>query len=361
MFYQLSEKNARRIVVILMFAAGTLGFFLPGKFSEMDKRSSIERAIELNDKGDYKGAAIMLEDLKGIDSPIVHNELGFAYLQMGQYDWAEKEFKRAIEIVPQYSTAHFNLAAVYSHTERGSDASFEFSRAKETSRYAVSEKKIYGLSGDIWDNIVLRLLLSLLLAYLGYRIPWAVIKFLKRRRIKKYGNQLADGLIMVSNGLRAGFSLLQALELVSKEARPPLSQEFDLMLKEHRLGYDLDEALRRLYERMPTMDTKIFVNSILILRETGGNLTEIFDAIAETIQERKRVQDKIKTMTAEGETQTLILAILPIALAFVLDRLDPDFFSLMFTTFLGWVIITLMAFMEGIGVYWMLKIVRVKI
>jgi tight adherence protein B len=188
-----------------------------------------------------------------------------------------------------------------------------------------------------------------------------IINFFRRRRINKFDDQLADGLVMASNGLRAGFSMLQAFDVVSKEARPPLSQEFELLLKEHRLGYELDEALRHLYERMPTTDTRIFVNSILILRETGGNLTEIFDTISETIQERKRVQKKIKTMTAEGKTQAVILAILPIALGFILGMMTPEVFSLMYTTFLGWILIILMALMEGAGFFWMLKIARVKI
>lgn len=361
MFYRLSEKNARRLVIVLMFTAGAFGFLLPGRFSEMDKLASIERAIDLNKKGNYKEVVVILEDLKGIDSPIVHNELGIAYLGTGQYDWAEKEFQKAIKILPDYSKSHYNLAGVYTSLGRDSDAFIELSKAEETSKYTVSEEDVYRLSGGILDNIFLRLMLLILMAYLGYKIPWAAIKFLKRRRITKFDAQLADGLVMISNGLRAGFSLVQALELTSKEARPPLSQEFELMLKEHRLGYDLDEALRRLSERMPTTDTKMFVNSTLILRETGGNLTEIFDTISQTMQERKRVKSKIKTMTAEGETQAVILAILPIALAFILDKMDPDMFTLMHTTTLGWILIILMAFMEAVGLLWMLKIVRVKI
>lgn len=361
MFYQLSETTARRLVLISMIAAGIFGFLLPGKFSQIEKMSSIQTAIHLNKEEKYKEASIILGDLKRLNSPIVHNELGIAYVGMRNYDWAENEFKKAIKLLPEYSKAHYNLAGVYTHRGKNMDASFALKKAKETSKYSVSEEDLYRISGDIWSNLTLRLLLAGMLAYLGYKLPWMLIKFLKRRRIKKYDDQLADALIMVSNGLRAGLSLLQALEIVSKDTKPPLSQEFELLLKEYQLGYDIDEVLRRLFERMPTLDTKIFVNSVLILRETGGNLTELFDTIASTIQERKRVQKKIKTMTAEGEAQAVILCILPIVLGFILDKLNPEIFGLMYTTFLGWVMIIIMALMEGIGLYWMLKIVRVKI
>ena len=112
---------------------------------------------------------------------------------------------------------------------------------------------------------------------------------------------------------------------------------------------------------MPTKDANIIVNSILILRETGGNLTEIFDTLSETMQERKRVLDKIKTMTAEGVMQTYMLAALPLVLALILDQMNPEIFSLLYTTPVGWMFIVLMALMEGIGIFWMLKIVKVKV
>lgn len=361
MFYRLSAKAIRRLVLIVMLAGAIIGFFLPGKFSELDKLYSVNRAMDLNKKGDYEEVVVILSELRHLESPLLHNELGTAHLGMLNYDQAQKEFEKAIGILPQYSNAHLNLAVTYSRLGKNMDAAFELSRARESSKYTISDEELYRLSGSIWDRMFLRLLLAGLMAYGGYRLPWAVINLLRRRRIKKFDDQLPDGLMMTSNGLRAGFSMLQAFDIVSKETRPPLSQEFELLLKEHRLGYELDEALRMLSERIPTVDTKIFVNSVLILRETGGNLTEIFDTIAQTIQERKRVQKKIKTMTAEGETQAVILAILPIVVGFILAKLTPEVYNLMFTTLLGWVLIILMALMEVAGLYWMLKIARVKV
>jgi tight adherence protein B len=172
---------------------------------------------------------------------------------------------------------------------------------------------------------------------------------------------LADGLVMIANGLRAGLSLVQSMEMVVREANPPLSQEFEMVLSEHRLGSSLGDALTHLAQRMPGTDTKIMVNATLILLESGGNLPERFDTLAQTIQERRRIQLKIKSMTAEGETQAWILTLLPMVLALMLNAMNHEVFSLMYTTVLGWMLIALIVLMESVGLFMMLKIVRVKI
>jgi len=361
MFILVSEGRLRSIVLLLTIVLGAVGFLLPGQVAEIDTTYTIDRAIEFNKKENYERVAILLEDLANLDSPIVHNELGIAYLGLENYDRAVQEFSKALEILPEYSKAHYNLSFAYTKVGKFLEASFEASKGKETEKYDISKKALYNISGSMWDNLPMRLFLAVILAFLGYRALGMLIRFLKQRRRKKFDNQLPDGLNMAANGLRAGFSLIQAIEMVSKETPPPLSQEFELVLKEHRLGLDLKDALNHLSERMGTGDTKIFVNSILILLDTGGNLTEIFDTIAETIQERKRVHQKIQTMTAEGQTQAYILAILPLALAFLMNKMSPGTFDLMLTTFLGWLLILLVAGMEIVGIYWMLKTVRVKI
>lgn len=361
MFYRLDKKSVWRLVVISMITGGVIGFFLPGKFSEIDKLTSINRAIKLNKKVKYKEAELILGEFKKMDSPIIHNELGVAYLGLDNYEWAEKELKEAIDLLPNYSKAHFNLGVVYTYLGKNMDASFEFSKAKETSKFLLTEKEIYNLTSDLWNSLTQRIIIAAFLIFAGYKLPRLVINFIRSRRMAKFETQLPEGLTMAANGLRAGFSLLQALDVVSKEGRPPLSQEFEVTLKEHRLGAEMEEALKHLYERMPTMDNKIFVNSILILKQTGGNLTEIFDTLAATIQERKRVYQKIDAMTAEGKSQAYILAVLPIVLGMVMDSMNPESFSLMYTTFLGWMLIIMMAVMEFCGLYWMLKIVKVKV
>ncbi|MDM8555203.1 type II secretion system F family protein [Desulfococcaceae bacterium HSG7] len=361
MFFKISEVNVRRIVLFSILLGGVIGFFLPGKLSEFESRLAITQSLKLNKAGNYEEAVAGLVKLRAPDSPIVHNELGVAYLGMRNYDSAVREFKTAIRLLPNYSKPHLNLARAYNFQRKEIEASLEFTRAQETAKYPVSDQLVFGIRAGLWDNIALRLFLAALMAFLGYKLPDWVIMFLRSRRMKKFDAQLPDGLIMASNGLRAGLSLLQTLEIVSRESPVPLGEEFGEVLDQNRLGSDLDEALLGLYKRMPTKDANIFVNSVLILRETGGNLTEIFDTLAETMQERKRVLDKIKTMTAQGVMQTYMLAGLPIVLALILDQMNPEVISLLYTTPVGWMCIILMALMEGVGVFWMLKIVKIKV
>lgn len=361
MFYEISDRKIYQIMTGLVLAGALLGFFLPGKVSQIDQLRSIDRAIYYNRQEEYKNAIMVLDDLKNKPSPIVQNELGVAFLGSGNFESAENAFKRAVKLIPHYSKAHLNLAALYTITGRDTEAAFAETRAMESDKYIISKESLYNITDSLTDQLVGRFILAGLLALGAWHLPRLIIRFLKWRRQKLFDDQLADGLVMIANGLRAGFSLLQAFEMVVKEAKPPLSQEFDLVLREHRLGASLGDALNRLAERMPGSDTRIMVNATLILLESGGNLPERFDTLAKTMQERKRMQLKIKAMTAEGETQAYILALLPLALALALNAMNNEVFRLMYTTALGWMIIGLIVIMEALGLFWMLKTVRVKI
>lgn len=360
MFYQVSEQVLSRVVLGLVLVAGLVGFFAPSTLPGID-RMTIDKAVQFNREAKFKQALRTLRDFSGSQSPIVHNELGVAYLGRRNYDDAQQAFRRAIRLLPTYAKAHANLATVYMYKENQERMRFELSRAKQAQQYPLSEEQLYNLTPDPERAMLMRVLVAVVFMLAAWQLPRAGIKYLRNRRMKQYDEQLPDALIMASNGLKAGFSLLQALEVVAKETSPPISQEFELLLKEHKMGAELDDALEHLAERIPSMDTRIFVNSLMILRETGGNLTEIFDTLAETIKERKRVHQKIKTMTAEGTTQAYILAVLPVVLGFIMYKLNPEDVGLLFTTFIGWMLLLLMGLMEVVGLLWMLKMVKVKI
>jgi tight adherence protein B len=360
MFYTVDETFIVRTTVALALAGAVIGFFTPGKVSQVDQKWAIEQAIKHNQQGEFEQAAMVLEDLDA-DSPLLYNELGVAYLGLGNFDRAEKALKKATALLPHYGKAHQNLAVVYLKTDRFKDAEFEASRAREAGNYPIPADRIYNLSDNLLDQLGIRLFLAAILALGGYQLPRLIIYLLRQRRRKKFDEQLADGLLMIANGLRAGLSLLQAIELTVAEGKPPLSQEFEMVVKEHQLGSSLGDALRHLSERMTGTDTKIMVNATLVLMESGGNLPERFDSLAKTIQERKRLQLKVKSMTAEGETQAWILAGLPIVLGLILNAMNHEVFSLMYSTVLGWIILALIFLMEAVGLFFMLKIVRVKI
>lgn len=361
MFISVPADRIARTLVLVTVAGVVFGFLIPGGISQIDNRLTIQRAMKDNRQEAYSQAILRLEKLKALDSPLVHNELGVAYYGLRNYAQAEKEFQAAVRLLPYYAKAHQNLAELYMVMNRFTEASFAEVRARESAGVVIPEEALYNLSGTLTDQLGTRLLLAFLFALAAYMSPRAAIAWLRLRRRKKFDEQLADGLAMVSNGLRAGLSLVQAIEMVVVEAKAPLSQEFEIVLNEHRLGSSLGDALIHLAERIPGNDTRIMVNATLILLESGGNLPERFDNLATTIQERKRIQQKIKTMTAEGETQAWILAALPLFLGLFLNYLNHDVFRLMYTTPLGWVMMLLIALMEGVGLYLMLKLVKVKI
>jgi len=360
MFLPVSLPRVRAAILALAGFGAFVGFILPGATVELE-RMALGNAMEFNRAGNYGAAMAELSRYKESASALTHNELGVAYYGTGNMEQAEKEFVRAVELKPQYAKAQANLATLRGLMGNPRQQAFEEARARQAEQLPMDLDELYPQSESVLNTLVLRLFCAVIFGAAFYQIPKGVLALLRRRRVKRFEAQLADGLVMASNALRAGFSLLQALDLTASKAQAPLSQEFGLVIKEHRLGADLSAALRRLAERVPTPDTLIFVNSVSILRETGGNLTEIFDTLSETIQERKQIQGKIKAMTAEGETQAYFLAALPIVLGYVLYQMSPDSMSLFFTTFGGWVMLLLMGLMEVVGIVMMLKIVRVKV
>lgn len=172
---------------------------------------------------------------------------------------------------------------------------------------------------------------------LGWVMPGIITGMLHKNYVSKFDNQLLDALGMLASGLRSGLSLQQAMELVSNEMPTPMSQEFQLVLTEYNYGKTLDEAYQRLADRVPSLDLSIVIESILALRSTGANLVETFDIIVDTIRERKKVEGKIKSMTALGVIQGYILGSMPFVLMFVLSKLNPGYMDPFFSTTIGWV------------------------
>ncbi|NCC23696.1 MAG: type II secretion protein F [Deltaproteobacteria bacterium] len=193
---------------------------------------------------------------------------------------------------------------------------------------------------------------------------WGLHRFmdlLYAKYLHRFEEQLVDALIMASNALRVGLSLPQALEIIAKELPPPVSQEFALALKEHRMGKTLDDALSTMADRIPSLDLTMVVNAVLILRETGGNLAETFDTIVYTFVEREKVKDKIRTLTAQGRVQGIILMAMPFVLGYALNWANPDYMRPLYSTPFGWILITFMILMLTVGGLMINKIVNIDV
>ncbi len=192
-------------------------------------------------------------------------------------------------------------------------------------------------------------------------LPNFVIWLLKRRREKLFGVQLIDALVGMGNALRAGFSLPMSLELLAREMPNPMGQEMRMVTQEMRIGVTTEDALRHLAQRMPSEDLNLLITCITITREVGGNLSEIFDNIADTIRERHRIQGKIESLTAQGKLQGIIVALLPVAIGVALTLINPGLMAPMFHSYAGWLMLSVIVIMEAIGVYiiWRLTIIDV--
>lgn len=197
--------------------------------------------------------------------------------------------------------------------------------------------------------------------FFGFKIPKPIIDAMIARRIKQYSGQMVDGLTLLSNGIRAGLSVPQAIGMVVREMPKPISEEFNMILQQNRIGVTLEECFENLAKRVPTEDNDMFVASINILRETGGNLAETFDTIVSVIRERVRLQQKIDTYTAQGMFQGMTIFSMPFAIGGICAMSDPEAVKPLFTTPLG-IIMTIVALgLDIAGGIVILKIVKIKI
>lgn len=168
--------------------------------------------------------------------------------------------------------------------------------------------------------------ISLLIgAVLGYLAPGIYLGRLQSRRLNRFNDQLPDMLNLTVNGLRAGYSTMQAMEAVSKELAAPISEEFRRVVQEMQIGLPMETALANLFRRIPSDDLDFVITAINVQREVGGNLSEILDTISFTIRERIRIKGEIRVVTAQVRTSGSILSLIPIGLTLILWFLNPRY------------------------------------
>src|SRR5438105_8671206 len=203
--------------------------------------------------------------------------------------------------------------------------------------------------------------LGALLAVGGFFAPAAAVRFYRARRIKLFDTQLTEALQQMSNALRAGLTLQQAVEQVGREASAPLRQEFGLFTKEVKLGVPVEEALVNMASRVGSEALELVATSTNIARQLGGNMAEMFETIAGTIRERFRLEGKIRALTSQGKLQGLIVASLPLWVGLFLDWYRPDLMEPMFEHAYGYVLVCAIVLLEAIGFVLVRKIVTIDV
>ena len=201
-------------------------------------------------------------------------------------------------------------------------------------------------------------IVAVALGYFGGRF---LVGYRYRKRLRKFDEQLSNVTVLMSNGLKAGYSFPQAMASVASNAKPPTSTEFVRCSREIQLGANVEDALNRMVERNPSEDLDLMMAAIQVQRVVGGNLAEILDTIAHTIRERVRIKGEIRTLTAQARASGWIISLLPVGLAGFLTLVAPDYFTPMYTDTLGIVMIVISLLSMGAGIYFMRKIVNIRI
>jgi len=198
-------------------------------------------------------------------------------------------------------------------------------------------------------------------AILGLYLPFWLLKFKKKRRVKKFEKQLPEALDLLARGLKAGHAFSSGLQIVGGEMPNPLGLEFFRTFREYNHGMDLNTALINLCRRVELRELRFFTTAVMIQRETGGNLVEILEKISGLIRERFKLRNQIKALTAEGRLSGLILILMPPILFLVMLRINPDYTMLLVNHPLGRMMAMVALAFQGLGVLAIRKIVNIKV
>lgn len=199
-----------------------------------------------------------------------------------------------------------------------------------------------------------------------FAIGWVVfaslyVQFKAKRRMKQFTNQLGDAIAMMSNAIKSGFTFQQAMDIVAKEIKGPISEEFVRALNEIQLGVTLEEALEGICRRVKDDDFEMVAMSVVIQRQVGGNLSQILDTVGETIRERIKLKGEIRSLTAEGVMSGLAIGMLPIILSVLCQIINPHYFDELLAVEYGKYIVIVCLISECIGGLIIKYIVNVKI
>jgi tight adherence protein B len=198
-------------------------------------------------------------------------------------------------------------------------------------------------------------------AVLGVLIPGMYVKFRMKRRLKRLNNQLVDVLNLMSNSMKAGHSLPQTLDVISKDTRPPIQEEFGRCVRELQVGGSLENALANLARRTGSDDLDLVVTAILVQMSVGGNLAGMLETIGSTIRERVRIKGEISAATAQGRMSGWIVTGMPIAMAGLFLLISPSYFRPMTEQLIGWAMLGVAGLLILMGNYFIRKVVKIDV
>jgi tight adherence protein B len=212
-----------------------------------------------------------------------------------------------------------------------------------------------------YPSVSVGIFLGLSSGIAGFQLVPIVYKFLYEKKCNQFTDQMVDALTIMGNGIKSGSNPQQSMQRVVEIMANPIRAEFAQVIAQTQFGDSFEDALTDLGERIPRPDVQMFVTSINILKETGGNMAETFSTIVSTIRERQKLEKKISAMTAQGVMQGIIVTSIPFVLGAVFFAVDPAYMKPMFSTFLGLVLLGVMLVLQIIGGVMIKKIVTIKV
>lgn len=231
-------------------------------------------------------------------------------------------------------------------------------KAEEFQAFRIFSVLIAGGLFYIFSHRVFLLEIGLVI---GWALPSLWLKQKQAKRIKQFNDSLPGMISSVSGSLRAGFSFPQALKMAEEESLSPMKDELQVVLKAMQYGTSVEEALVDWKNRMPAEELALLVEAILIQRQVGGNLAFLLDKISDTIRERKKLENEVKTLTAQGRLSGIIISLLPVILGVLIFVMNPDYISTLFTHTIGQVMLVMALIGEVIGYFLIRKITRIEV
>ncbi|WP_190284702.1 type II secretion system F family protein [Bacillus sp. S3] len=203
--------------------------------------------------------------------------------------------------------------------------------------------------------------LFLFAAVIGFIIPKTIMKQKRKKRLTRANYQLIEVLGMMANSMRAGFSFMQAMQLVGKEFPDPLGPEFDRVVRQSGLGVPLDDVFEEMVGRLPNNELEVVVRAILAQRKSGGNLADLLETMEDTIRGRVRILEELRTLTAQGRMSSWIITLIPVGLALYLALVNREYFAPMLEHPLGWAMLFVASVSTILGWVFIQKIIRIEV
>jgi tight adherence protein B len=204
-------------------------------------------------------------------------------------------------------------------------------------------------------------IVGLMMAVFGFAAPYVQLSMQRRHRLDKIEEQIPDAIDVIKRALRAGHPFNTAIKLVADDMDPPIAKEFELTFSDLNYGNDVRRAMLGLLNRVPSVTLMALVTSVLVQRETGGNLAEILDQIGKVVRSRFRFQRKIRSLSAEGRISAWVLALVPLALVVMLSIASPNYLPVLLKNPIGHKFLYAAGILGVIGVLWVRRIIQIEV